>query len=192
MKQAIGKHMAAFRDRRKVEFRPRRGRPPRDVHRHGFDGADIIARVRRNDAFLAGDQRDLRRSLEANDLVENLPGQQAQGQADHAGTVPQHAFDGEMGFARVGRAEDGRHLLLEHGRRMAIKAIRMVVFSHDQVHGWECGGGAKDGVARPKTAARYGLWIRRKCMRTGSVRTKRARITIYKIHRHSFTHNISL
>ena len=41
------------------------------------------------------------------DLVVDLARQQPQRQADHAGRVSQHALDGEMGLAGVGRAEHG-------------------------------------------------------------------------------------
>ena len=41
------------------------------------------------------------------DLVVDLAREQPQRQADHADVVRQHALDGEMGLAGVGRAEHG-------------------------------------------------------------------------------------
>jgi hypothetical protein len=66
--------------------------------------------MRRDDPFLAGDQRDFSEPTQADDFVINLTRKQAQGQADHARAVGQHAFNGEMGLACIGRAKDGGHL----------------------------------------------------------------------------------
>ena len=81
------------------------GDPP--VQRHGFDRADEIARMRRDDLLLAGDQRHLPGAPDAGDAVVILPRQQAQGKADHAGGMPQHPLDGEVGLAGIGRPQHG-------------------------------------------------------------------------------------
>ena len=38
----------------------------------------------------------------------DLPGEQAQGQPDHAALVAEHALDGQMRLAGIGGPEDGR------------------------------------------------------------------------------------
>ncbi len=89
------------------------------VQWHGLDGADEILRPGRDDLFLAGDQGDRAGSAGLDDAVVNLPRQQAQRQADHAGLVAQHPLDREMGLASVGRAQDS----LELRRRAAGGAV---------------------------------------------------------------------
>jgi hypothetical protein len=78
------------------------------VERHRLDGADEIAGGRREDLFLAGDQRHRRRSLDPRDAIVDLAREQAQRQTDHARAVRHHAFDREMRLAGIGRAEHGR------------------------------------------------------------------------------------
>ena len=74
--------------------------------RHRLDGADRIARPRRLDLLLAGDQRDIRRADLVDHALEHLAREQAQRQADDAGGMRHHALDGEMGLAGVGGAEN--------------------------------------------------------------------------------------
>jgi len=64
----------------------------------------------RLDLLLARDQGDGFRSDLGDDAVIDLARQQAQRQADHARLVAQHALDGEMGLAGIGRAEHGQHV----------------------------------------------------------------------------------
>ena len=78
-----------------------------EVARHGFDGADPVARVLRLDLLLAGDQRDLVGADLLDHAAVDLARQQAQRQADDAGRVGQHALDREMGLAGIGGSEDG-------------------------------------------------------------------------------------
>ena len=80
-----------------------------EIARHGLDGRHPVARVRRLDLLLAGDQRDVLGADPVDDLVVDLARQQPQRQPDHAGRVPEHPLDGEMGLAGVGRAEHGGH-----------------------------------------------------------------------------------
>ena len=75
-------------------------------HRHRFRGAQEIARLRRDDPLLAGQQRDLAFALDADDPVIDLARKQAQREADHARRMTAHPLDREMGLARVGRPED--------------------------------------------------------------------------------------
>ncbi len=79
----------------------------RDVLRHGFHGADIETRIFRNDLLFAGDQGDFARAPQADDAVIDLARQKPQRQADHAGLVGQHPFDGKKGLAGVGGPQDG-------------------------------------------------------------------------------------
>ena len=78
-----------------------------EIARHRLDGGDPEARVRRLDLLLAGDQRDVLGADPVDDLVVDLAREQPQRQPDHAGRVRQHALDGEMGLAGVGRPEHG-------------------------------------------------------------------------------------
>ena len=76
-----------------------------EIARHRLDGRDPVARVRRLDLLLAGDQRDGVAADPCGDLVVDLARQQPQRQADHAGGMREHPLDGEMGLAGVGRPE---------------------------------------------------------------------------------------
>ena len=76
-----------------------------EIERHRLDGAHIIARRGRLDLLFAGDQRDLGGADAGDDLVVDLAGEQPERQADDADVVREHALDGEMGLAGVGRPE---------------------------------------------------------------------------------------
>ena len=85
---------------------------------HRLDGGDEIARGRRLDALLAGDQRDRGGAGLGGDAVVDLARQQAQRKADQAAAVGQHPLDREVGLAGVGRPEHGEHArALADGRR---------------------------------------------------------------------------
>ena len=77
-----------------------------EVPRHRLDGADPVARPVRLDLLLAGDEGDLLGAHLRDDAQVDLPGEQPQGQPDHAGRVREHPLDGEMRLAGVGRPED--------------------------------------------------------------------------------------
>ena len=77
------------------------------VERHRLDRADEILRMGGDDLLLAGDQRDAAGAARLDHAVVDLPRQEPQRQADHAGGVGQHALDREMGLAGVGRTENG-------------------------------------------------------------------------------------
>ena len=77
------------------------------IERHRFDGAGEPTGLGRDDLLLAGDQRDVPGALAGHHAVVVLPCQQAEGEADDARCVPQHALDGQMGLAGVRRTEDG-------------------------------------------------------------------------------------
>ena len=75
--------------------------------RHRLDGADPVARRRRDDLLLAGDQRHLVGADAVDDAVVDLAREQPQRQADHARRMAEHPLDGEMGLAGVGGPEHG-------------------------------------------------------------------------------------
>ena len=85
--------------------------------RHRLDGADRIARAGRHDLLLAGDQRDLVRADLLADAGIDLARQQPQRQADHAALMRDHALDGEMRLAGVGRTEHGGHVAAGQDQR---------------------------------------------------------------------------
>ena len=79
-----------------------------EVARHGFDGGDPEARIRRLDLLFAGDQRHRVLADAIDHLVVDLARQQPQRQPDHAAGMRQHALDGEMGLAGIGGPQHGR------------------------------------------------------------------------------------
>ena len=78
-----------------------------ELARHGFDRAHIEARALRLDLLFARDQRDMARADPRHDLVVDLAGEEPQRQADNADVMGEHALDGEVGLAGIGRAEHG-------------------------------------------------------------------------------------
>ena len=79
----------------------------RTIERHRLDRADEVARVRRDDLLLAGDQRHGARAFEPHHAIIVFARQKAQRKTDHAGLMTEHAFNGEMRLAGVGRAQHG-------------------------------------------------------------------------------------
>ena len=79
-----------------------------EVARHGLDGGDPVARPVGLDLLLAGDEGDLVDADLLDHAQVDLPRQQPQGQADHARRMGEHALDGEMGLAGIGRPEHRR------------------------------------------------------------------------------------
>ena len=78
-------------------------------HRHRFDGAEKIACGRWDNLFLTRDQRDVAWADKAYHTVIIFTRQQAQRKAHHAGPVTQHAFNREIGFPGIGRAQNSRN-----------------------------------------------------------------------------------
>ena len=76
-----------------------------EVARHGLDGGDPIARARRLDLLLAGDEGDRICAHTRLDLVVDLARQEPQRQSDDAGGMTEHALDGEVRLAGIGRPE---------------------------------------------------------------------------------------
>ena len=105
MQKPVGEDMAALGVGAELDFVDRE-ELDLAVERHRFDRADEISRIGGDDLFLAGDERDLRRSPRLDDPVVDFARQQPQRQPDHPRGMGQHALDREMGLAGVGRAED--------------------------------------------------------------------------------------
>ena len=78
------------------------------VQRHGFDGANPIARTRRQDLLLAGHQRDRARALEPRRCGRNSRAPAAAAESRSCRAMAEHALDREMGLAGIGRAQDRR------------------------------------------------------------------------------------
>jgi hypothetical protein len=80
-----------------------------EIARHRLDRGDPKARVRRLDLLLAGDERNRVRPRAFRDLVVDLARQQPERQAYDPRGVREHALDGEMGLAGIGRPEHSGH-----------------------------------------------------------------------------------
>src|SRR3546814_6793413 len=63
------------------------------LHRQCLHRPEQIARARRHDPFLAGDQRDLGRSLDRDDAVIDLACEQAERKTHHAAGMGGQALD---------------------------------------------------------------------------------------------------
>ena len=129
MEDAVGEDMAAVFVLGELDFVDG-DKVGAHVDGHGFHGADEIARVRRDDALLAGDEGSVGRALGGDDPVIDLAREQAQRQADHAGAVAQHALDGVMRLAGIGGAENGlqggSHRAQVIGMGGGVKRVRRV------------------------------------------------------------------
>lgn len=106
VENAIGEDVAAFQVGGELHLVDGQERGIH-VERHGFHGRDPEARRARAYLFLAGDQRDVLGPGAFADAAIDLARQQAQRQRDHAAVMRQHAFDGVVGLAGVGRPQDG-------------------------------------------------------------------------------------
>ena len=80
-----------------------------EIARHGLDGADPVARLRRLDLFFTGDERDGLDTDFLDDAIVDFAGQQPQREADHARAMSEHSLDRIMRLAGVGRPQHERH-----------------------------------------------------------------------------------
>ena len=78
-----------------------------EIARHGLDGGDPKARIRRLDLFLAGDERHRVGADALDGAVIDLASQQPQRQADQARGMRQHPLDPQMGLSGIGRPQHG-------------------------------------------------------------------------------------
>ena len=106
VEQAVGEDVAAVEIGGELDLVDR-DEGEVEVARHRLDGRDPVARPVRLDLLLAGDERDVVGAGLLDDPLVDLAREKPQRQADHAALVAEHALDGEMGLARVRRAEHG-------------------------------------------------------------------------------------
>jgi hypothetical protein len=86
------------------------------IHRHGLDRADPVARARGDALLLTGHQRDAPLAHASRQLVVDLAREQPQRHADHAAVVFQHALERAVRLAGVRRPEQsGDRGGLSHG-----------------------------------------------------------------------------
>ena len=105
--QPVGEHMAAVRIGAELDLvHGDEIRPAALGHR--LHRADPVARPIGHDPLLAGHQRDCGGSPQRHDPVVDLPRQQPQRQADHAGLMREHPLDRVAGLARVGGTQNGK------------------------------------------------------------------------------------
>ena len=108
VQEAVGEHVAAVEVAGELDLvHGHEGEI--EVARHRLDGGDPVARPVRLDLLLARDQGDVVVTRLLDHAIVDLAGEQAQGQADHAAVMAEHALDGEMGLAGIGGAEHGGH-----------------------------------------------------------------------------------
>ena len=146
VEQAIGEDVAALEIGGELDL-VERDEGHVEVARHRLDGGDPVARLVGLDLLLAGDQRDMLGADALDDLVVDLARQQAQRQADDAGAVAEHALDGEMRLAGVGRPENrgdaaGTHRGGQDGRQ----------------HGSSGLGDVSRVERKSRNEPHYGLW----------------------------------
>ena len=106
IEHAVGEHVTALEIGAELHLVDRHEGDV-EVARHGLDGRHPEARIGRLDLLLAGDQRHRFGADPVDAFVVDLARQQPQRQADHAARMRQHALDGEVGLAGVGRPEHG-------------------------------------------------------------------------------------
>ena len=100
MQKPVGKDMAAISISAKLDFVDG-DKIGTDFQRHRFHSAHPVLGAVRDDTLLARDQCHTIGSAQRLDAVIDLARQQAQGQADDAGAVGQHALDGVMCLAGI-------------------------------------------------------------------------------------------
>ena len=113
VEQPIGEDVAAVEVARKLHLVDGEERHV-DVARHRLHRRHPVARLRRNDFLLARHQRNGVIAGAQPHPVVDLPRQQPQRQADHAGRVGDHPLHGEVGLAGVGGSENGGHGTIAH------------------------------------------------------------------------------
>ncbi len=108
MQDAVGEDKTALQIGRDLDFIDGQERHV-EIARHGFDGRDPEARLRRLDLLLAGNQRDGVWTRAIDDLVVDLARQEPQRQSDDAGGMRKHPLDRQMRLAGVGRPKHRSH-----------------------------------------------------------------------------------
>ena len=113
MQQAVGKDMTAFAiggelrfvqsDEGEVALRPAAATRPAIGHR--LDRAKEVAGSGRFDPLFAGDESNLRLTLDGDHPVIDFACEQPQGKTDRSARMSAHSLDREMGLAGIGRPE---------------------------------------------------------------------------------------
>ena len=125
IEDAVGKDVAALEVAGELHLVDRDERGV-GLARHRLDGRDPVARIGRQDLFLAGDERDLVRADARGDAAIDLARQKPERQADDAALVAEHALDREVGLAGIRRPKHGCHV-------PGAKAPRAGGSSHDVI-----------------------------------------------------------
>ena len=107
VQHAIGKDVAALEIGGQLNFVDGKESDV-EIARHGLDGGDPKARIRRLDLLFAGDQRHGVGADPFHGTIIDLARQQPQRQADQARGMRQHPLDREMRLAGIGRPQNGR------------------------------------------------------------------------------------
>ena len=113
MQQAIGEDMAAIGVRTELDLIDG-DELGLAVQRHRLDGARIPARAGGDDLLLPGNKGHVAHPFARHHAVIVLAREQPQRETNNAGAMGQHALDGEMGLAGVGRAKHGLDPMPEH------------------------------------------------------------------------------
>ena len=125
VQQAIGEHVAALVIGGELDLVDGEERHLA-LHRHGLDRADEIGRVLGAQLLLARDQGAGGTALDGHDPIEDLAGEQAEREADHARAVGQHALDGKVRLTGIGRPENRHHPTMERTLQNHVRKIAAV------------------------------------------------------------------
>ncbi len=109
MQQPVGEHMPTLEIGAKLDLIHSQ-EIHRPIKRHGFDRTDEVLRAVGQDLFLARQQGHRLGTFLLHHPVIDLAGEQPERQANNAGPVTQHAFDGVVGLARIGGPEHSNDL----------------------------------------------------------------------------------
>ncbi len=105
IEHAVGEDVAALQIRAQL-YLVDRHEGDIEVARHRLHGGDPEARIGRLDLLLAGHQRDRLRAGAFSHFIVDLARQEPQRQPDDPGGMGQHALDGEVRLAGIGRSEN--------------------------------------------------------------------------------------
>ncbi len=112
------------------------------VTRHGLNRRDPVTRLGRNDLFLAGDQRNPVFAGAPGDALIDFARQKPQRQADQAGFVAEHALNGQMRLAGIGRPKNGCDVARAPALLLCLGLIHEVLRGLRSRGSWCCGARA--------------------------------------------------
>jgi hypothetical protein len=130
----------------------------RQVGGHRLDGRNPVTRGLGDDPLLAGHKRYGLGANALEDAVVDFARQKPQRQPDHTGPIGQHALDGVVGLARIGRSE---HRFDRLGRRMKHRLGNDYRFgARSGISALKCRGTIpRWGIALGKAMARLALCL---------------------------------